>query len=91
MQRELRAWLAPPDCCTNHHIACKTQHDGTGTWFIHCSKFREWKKNGSLLWISGNRTLLPPILPDGTLISSIPQLGPVKALFGTQIPVVLMI
>src|SRR5579863_2973642 len=90
MQKQLRAWLSPPDCCINHNNACKTQYDGTGAWFIHCSKFREWKKNGSLLWISGNRTLLPPIMPDdGTLICSpILQPAPVKAFFGAQIFVV---
>jgi hypothetical protein len=24
-------------------------------WFIQGNKFNEWKKNGSLLWIRGNR------------------------------------
>ena len=84
MQADLRTWLSPPDCSINHNNACKIQHDGTATWFIQCSKFREWKKTGSLLWISGNRTLLPPILPDGTLRASpISQPVPVKAYFGT--------
>ena len=27
-------------------------------WFIQGDKFNEWKKNGSLLWIRGNRRLL---------------------------------
>ena len=27
-------------------------------WFIQGDKFNEWKKNGSLLWIRGNRKLL---------------------------------
>jgi len=65
-------------------IIIMIQHDGTGTWFIQCSKFREWKKTGSLLWISGNRKLLPPILSDGTLRSSIFQPVPVKAYFGAR-------
>ena len=28
-------------------------------WFIQCDRFNEWKKNGSLLWIRGNRVFLP--------------------------------
>ena len=27
-------------------------------WFIQGDKFNEWKKNGPLLWIRGNRRLL---------------------------------
>ena len=27
-------------------------------WFILSDKFNEWKKNGSLLWIRGNRVFL---------------------------------
>src|SRR6266850_7104131 len=81
-QEKLQRWLSSPDCSINHNNACKIQHDGTGTWFIQCSKFRERKKTGSLLWISGNRKLLPPILSDGTLRSSILQPVPVKAYFG---------
>ena len=85
MQEKLQKWLSPPDCSINHNNARKTQHGGTGTWLIHSSKFREWEKNGSLLWISGNRALRSPILPDGMLISSpISQPVPEKASFGTR-------
>src|SRR5579863_5664337 len=83
MQEKLQRWLSPPHCSINHNNARKAQHDGNGTWFIHCSKFQEWKKNGSLLWISANRTLLAPILTDDTLIfPPILQPEPVKASFG---------
>ncbi|KAH9985049.1 ankyrin repeat-containing domain protein, partial [Russula compacta] len=51
---ELRTWLSPPDPSINHNTACETQHDGTARWFIQGSTFRDWKKNGSLLWIRGN-------------------------------------
>ena len=27
-------------------------------WFIQSDKFKEWKKNGSLLWIRGNRMFI---------------------------------
>ena len=83
MQEKLRTWLSPPDPSINHRNACETQLDGTATWFIQGSKFREWKNNGSLLWIVGNRMLLLPILPDCALIPSpIPQPVPAKAYFG---------
>jgi len=85
MQEDLRTWLSPPDSSINHNHACKTHHDGTATWFIHSTKFREWKNNGSLLWINGNRTLVPPALRDCTLIPSpIPQPALEKAYFGTR-------
>src|SRR6267142_2982319 len=85
MQEKLRTWLSPPDSSINHNHACKTQHDGTATWFIHGTKFREWKNNGSLLWINGNCTLIPPALCDCTLIPSpIPQPALAKAYYGTR-------
>ena len=85
MQEKLRTWLSPPDPSINHQNARKTRHEGTATWFIQGTKFREWKNNGSLLWIYGNRTLIPPALRDSTLIPSpIPQLVRAKAYFGTR-------
>ena len=55
MRDKLRSWLSPPDPSVNHNTACKTQHGGTATWFIQGSIFRDWKMNGSLLWVRGNR------------------------------------
>jgi len=57
---ELRQWLAPPNPSINHNTACGTQHDRTAEWFIRGSTFDEWKTNGSLLWVRGNRMLLLP-------------------------------
>ena len=59
MSEKLQRWLSPPDPSTNHDMACNTQLDGSAKWFIEGTTFREWKekKIGSLLWISGNRTL----------------------------------
>ena len=32
-------------------------------WFIQSDKYNEWKKNGSLLWIRGNRVFLASCRP----------------------------
>ena len=53
-------WLAPPNPSINHNTARATQHDGTAEWFISGSTFDEWKTDGSLLWIRGNRMLIRP-------------------------------
>ncbi|KAF8463216.1 hypothetical protein DFH94DRAFT_659074, partial [Russula ochroleuca] len=57
-QEKLRLWLSRPDPSVNHNTACKTQHGGTATWFTQGSIFQDWKKNGSLLWIRGNRSAI---------------------------------
>ena len=57
---ELRKWLAPPNPSINHNTAHDAQHDGTANWFIQGHTFDEWKTNGSLLWIRGNRMLFLP-------------------------------
>ncbi|KAH9985036.1 hypothetical protein BJV74DRAFT_952202 [Russula compacta] len=54
LRGELRTWLSPPDPSINHNTASRTQHEGTASWFIQGSTFRDWKKDGSLLWIRGN-------------------------------------
>jgi hypothetical protein len=58
LQEKLRTWLSPPDPSINYNNACKMQHTGTARWFIQGSTFQDWKKNGSLLWIRGNRAFL---------------------------------
>ncbi len=57
-REKLREWLAPPNPSINHNTARGTQHGGTAKWFLQGNTFDEWKENGSLLWIRGNRTLL---------------------------------
>ncbi|KAI0280253.1 hypothetical protein BC826DRAFT_963212 [Russula brevipes] len=54
LRQNFWTWLSPPDPSINHNTACKTQQSGTARWFIEGSTFREWKENGSLLWIRGN-------------------------------------
>ena len=71
MQEKLRSWLSPPDPSVNHNTACKTQYDGTAAWFIRSSSFQDWKNNGSLLWVRGNRTPLEPFQPSCILIYSL--------------------
>ena len=63
LREKLRSWLSPPDPSINHNIACGTQHEGTGMWFIQGNKFDEWRKTSSLLWIRGNRTFVSPCQP----------------------------
>jgi hypothetical protein len=60
LREKLITWLAPPDPSINHNTACGTQHKGTASWFLESDTFNEWKKNGSILWIRGNRTLSLP-------------------------------
>ena len=62
MQREFREWLSPPDPSVNHNTACESQHSGTARWFIQGNTFQEWKKDGSILWVCGNRAYLHPFL-----------------------------
>ncbi|KAI0281075.1 hypothetical protein BC826DRAFT_1144696 [Russula brevipes] len=54
LRQNFRTWLSPPDPSINHNTACKTQQSGTARWFIEGNTFRDWKENGSLLWIRGN-------------------------------------
>jgi len=63
LEGKLRAWLSPPDPFIDHSTACEIQHRGSATWFIQGRTFQEWKtqKNGSLLWIRGKCTVLPPL------------------------------
>jgi hypothetical protein len=58
VQRDVYAWLSPPDPSTNHNIACEAHHNGTAQWFIQGSTLSEWKASGSLLWIYGIRSFL---------------------------------
>src|SRR5712691_5730120 len=70
LQEKLRSWLSPPNPSINHNTACEIQHRGTATWFIQGNTFREWKQNGSLLWIRGNRKPVPHSLSVCLLILS---------------------
>jgi hypothetical protein len=56
LRDSLRKWLVPPNYLLNHDLARHRQHDGTATWFLEGTRFKEWKTNGSLLWIHGKRT-----------------------------------
>ncbi len=50
--------LSPPDPSVNYFIARDTHHEGTTTWFIESSTFKNWKEPGgsmgnSLLCVFG--------------------------------------
>ena len=53
----------------NHNAARGIFHDGTGSWFTESDTFKEWKLNGSLLWVHGKRMRSSHLLfnwcPDG--------------------------
>lgn len=60
LRQKFAEWLSPPDPSENYDIARRTQHKGTAVWFIEKRSFREWKKNGCLLWIQGKRAFSAP-------------------------------
>ena len=51
-------WLSPPDPSMNHDIIWKAHHSETTPWFLDSNLFKEWKANGSLLWVSGKSMFL---------------------------------
>jgi hypothetical protein len=57
LQKDIRAWLSPPDPSQNHIIARGQLHDGTAEWFVQ-GIFEGWRTTGSLLWIHGKRASL---------------------------------
>ncbi|KAN0136416.1 hypothetical protein V8E53_005784 [Lactarius tabidus] len=74
LRESLRKWQSPPDPSTNHHIVGERQHEGTAEWFIESNKCREWRADGSLLWIhgkagSGKSVLCSAIINDVTTLS----------------------
>jgi hypothetical protein len=59
LQKNFRHWLSPPDPWINHNTACHAHHPDTATWFTQGDDFRNWKSEGSLLWIHGLRPYIP--------------------------------
>lgn len=53
-----RQWLSPVDPSTNYNASRKAYHDGTASWFIQGTSFREWEVIGSLLWVHGKRVFI---------------------------------
>ncbi|KAJ5632891.1 hypothetical protein N7490_009230 [Penicillium lividum] len=50
----IQKWLSPSDTSTNLNEALKKRQEGTGSWFLECEPFQEWKtgKRHSL-WLHG--------------------------------------
>jgi hypothetical protein len=68
LRNEIYKWLSPPDPSTNHAIACDTHHKKEAAWFFQGRIYKEWKSEGSLLWIHGKRSSCYPshlIFSDG--------------------------
>jgi hypothetical protein len=63
-------WLSPADPSSNYNIARETYHEGTATWCIQGTAFREWEVRGSLLWIHGKRMFIPKFRIRHSLIVS---------------------
>ncbi|KAH9958459.1 hypothetical protein BC827DRAFT_1269518 [Russula dissimulans] len=53
LQKEFRRWLCAPDPWINHNLARKAHHRGTSTWFIQSDIYKQWKSDGSVMWIHG--------------------------------------
>ena len=61
LQKAATDWLSPPDHAVNYHTACESHHEGTATWFIEGTIFKDWKQSGSLFWIHGKRAFPFPV------------------------------
>jgi hypothetical protein len=59
LRESIHRWLSPPDPSTNHNIACGAHHENTAKWFFEGNVYREWKTEGSILWVHGKRTPCP--------------------------------
>ncbi|KAJ5772187.1 hypothetical protein N7520_002716 [Penicillium odoratum] len=61
-------WLSPSDTSINLNEALKKRQEGTGSWFLKCEPFQEWKtgKNQSL-WLHGIPGCGKPILSATTI------------------------
>ena len=57
-RQDVLEWLSPPDPSINYNTARDVHHKGTAVWLTESRTFRDWKTNGSLLWIYGKRTFL---------------------------------
>jgi hypothetical protein len=54
--KQIYQWLSPPDTSTNHSNACSKHQPTTGTWFLDCEEFSNWKLgSNSMLWLHGIR------------------------------------
>lgn len=63
MRESVRRRLKPPSPSVNHKAAQAALRKGSESWFIRDSRFDEWKKTGSFLWICGNRADFLPYRP----------------------------
>ncbi|MCJ1395280.1 hypothetical protein MMC18_008164 [Xylographa bjoerkii] len=62
-RQAIDGWLAAPKPTINHKAACRKRQPNTGTWFLKCSEFSEWKITpNSFMWLhaipGGGKTIL---------------------------------
>jgi len=55
LQNNVRKWLSPPDPSINHKLQFGVHHKMSATWFTGGPVYKEWKQQGSLLWVHGKR------------------------------------
>ena len=56
--KDVLAWISPLDFRKNHASAAEARIDGTGQWFLDCTKFRRWRDSDhETLYCPGIREL----------------------------------
>lgn len=51
---KINTWLSPSDPSANLNEAIAKRHEGTGSWFLNCQQFKEWKSGSRrYLWLHG--------------------------------------
>lgn len=51
---QINSWLSPPDISTNLNNAASRRYARTGTWFLDCEPFQQWKAGERPhLWLYG--------------------------------------
>ncbi|KAI0265318.1 hypothetical protein BC834DRAFT_181064 [Gloeopeniophorella convolvens] len=46
-------WLCAPESSTNQVIASKARHSDTSMWLVRSNLYEAWRREGTLLWITG--------------------------------------
>ena len=82
MQEKVRGWLSAPDPWVNQNIARKAHHRDTATWFTQGEIFKDWKSEGSLMWIHGLHSHISFLFLAIADILRYGQLDPEKVSFG---------
>ncbi|KAJ3818482.1 hypothetical protein F5880DRAFT_1491299, partial [Lentinula raphanica] len=65
-EKELRDWLAAPNCSINYSTALNKRAPGTGQWILKDPVYLKWRKQGGILWLQGqgNKFTMTSIIQD---------------------------